>query len=60
DAHLYTNHLQQASIQVEREPLPPPQVELNPAVQSLFEFQFEDIKLTGYRAHPHIKANIAV
>lgn len=60
DAHLYTNHLQQARIQVEREPLPPPQVELNPAVQSLFEFQFEDIKLTGYKAHTHIRADIAV
>jgi thymidylate synthase len=60
DAHLYINHLEQARVQLAREPYPPPQLALNPAVQSLFEFQFEDITLLDYRSHPHIKAEIAV
>lgn len=60
DAHLYLNHLRQAELQLGREPLPPPRLELNPAVRSLFDFRFEDLQLIGYRHHPAIPAPIAV
>jgi thymidylate synthase len=60
DAHLYLNHLEQARLQVSREPLPLPTMRLNPQVRSLFDFRFEDFELTGYQAHPHIKAPVAV
>jgi thymidylate synthase len=60
DAHLYSNHLEQAQIQLAREPKPLPRVTLNPAVTDLFEFRFEDILLEGYDPHPRIKAAVAV
>jgi len=60
DAHLYSNHLEQARLQLAREPLPPPTVVLNPAVDDLFAFRFEDFELRGYQAHPHIPAPVAV
>ncbi len=60
DAHLYLNHLEQARLQLSREPHPLPQMKLNPAVTSLFDFRFEDFELTGYEHHPHIKAPVAV
>jgi thymidylate synthase len=60
DAHLYTNHLEQARLQLTREPRPLPTFQLNPAVRSLFEFTFDDITLTGYNPHPHIPAKVAV
>jgi len=60
DAHLYNNHLEQARLQLTRQPYPPPQMKLNPGVTSLFDFQYEDFELTGYQAHPHIKAEISV
>ena len=60
DAHLYLNHLEQADLQLSREPYPLPRMHLNPAVHSLFDFRFEDIELRDYRSHPHIKAPIAV
>ena len=60
DAHLYRNHLDQARLQLSREPLPPPQLKLNPKVRSLFDFRFEDVELMDYQAHPHIKAAVAV
>lgn len=60
DAHLYLNHLDQARLQLSRDPLPPPRMELNPAVRSLEEFRFEDFTLVGYQAHAHIPAPVAV
>ncbi len=60
DAHLYLNHLEQADLQLSRKPYPLPRMRLNPDVASVFEFCFEDFLLEGYRAHPHIKAPVAV
>jgi thymidylate synthase len=60
DAHLYLNHIEQAKLQLSREPLKPPQMKINPAVKSIFEFDYADFELVGYEAHPHIKAEVAV
>jgi thymidylate synthase len=60
DAHLYANHLDQARTQIAREPYPLPRMHLNPEVQSIFDFQYEDFTLEGYQSHPHIKAPVAV
>ncbi|GAB3472538.1 thymidylate synthase [Azotobacter salinestris] len=60
DCHLYANHLEQADLQLSREPLPLPAMQLNPDVKDLFAFRFEDFELVGYQSHPHIKAPVAV
>ena len=60
DLHLYSNHLEQAKLQLTREPRPLPQMKLNPAVKNIHDFLYEDFKLTGYDPHPAIKAPIAV
>ncbi len=60
DAHLYLNHLEQARLQLEREPRPLPSMKLNPAVKSIFDFRFGDFTLENYDPHPSIKAPIAV
>jgi thymidylate synthase len=60
DAHLYANHLEQARLQLAREPRRLPQMKLNPAVKSIFDFDFADFELAGYEPHPHIKAEVAV
>ena len=60
DAHLYLNHLEQARLQLTREPRPMPSMRLNPEVKSIFDFRFEDFELSGYESHPHIKAEVAV
>jgi thymidylate synthase len=60
DAHLYLNHLEQVNLQLERSPLPLPEMKLNPEVKSLFEFSFNDFELVDYQNHPHIRAPIAV
>lgn len=60
DAHLYTNHLEQARLQLSREPLPLPSMRMNAGVDDLFAFTFEDFELLDYQAHPHIPAPISV
>ena len=60
DAHLYSNHFEQAREQLLREPRPLPHLSLNPAVRSLDAFRFEDITIEGYSPHPAIKAPVAV
>lgn len=60
DAHLYSNHLEQAEEQLLRKPYDLPTIELNPDVKDIFAFRYEDFTLSGYEHHPHIKAPIAV
>jgi thymidylate synthase len=60
DTHLYLNHLDQARIQLTRNPFPLPTMTLNPLVESIFEFNFDDFNLENYLSHPHIKAEISV
>jgi len=60
DLHLYSNHLEQARLQLSREPRPLPTMKINPAVQCIHDFKFEDFELVGYDPHPHIKAPVAV
>lgn len=60
DAHLYSNHLEQAELQLSRALRPLPEMKMNPEVKDLFDFKFEDFSLENYDPHPHIKAAIAV
>lgn len=60
DAHLYSNHLDQAKEQLGRTPYQLPCLSLNPEVKNIFEFSFDDFKIENYQSHPHIKAEIAV
>ena len=60
DLHLYSNHLEQAKLQLGREPRPLPEMKLNPEIKNIHEFRFEDFELVGYEPHPGIKAPIAV
>jgi thymidylate synthase len=60
DTHLYVNHLDQARLQLTREPYPLPTMKLNPRVTSIFDFKFEDFELNNYQSHPHIKGEISV
>ena len=60
DAHLYSNHLEQARLQLSRTPYALPELEINPDVRDIFNFSYEDFSLVGYQSHPGIKAEIAV
>jgi thymidylate synthase len=60
DVHLYTNHVEQARLQLSREPRTLPLIKINPEVKDIFNFQFEDFELLNYEPHPHIKAPVAV
>ena len=60
DCHLYNNHIEQAKLQLSREPLPLPQLKLNSGINNLFDFKFEDIELINYQHHAAIKADVAV
>ena len=60
DAHLYSNHLEQTRLQLQREPRSLPGMKINPEVKDLFAFRFEDFELVDYNPHPHIKAPVAV
>jgi len=60
DVHLYVNHLQQADLQLLRAPKPLPRMQLTAGTGSIFDFVYDDFRLTGYEPHPHIKAEVAV
>ena len=60
DAHLYPNHFDQADLQLARQPLALPEMKINPDIDDLFGFTFDDFELVGYESHPHIAAPIAV
>lgn len=60
DTHLYLDHLDQAKLQLEREPRKLPKMKINPNVKNIFDFTYEDFELEGYDPHPHIKATVSV
>ena len=60
DAHLYLNHLQQADLQLSREPYALPTMKINPAVKSIFDFNYDDFELLNYQSHAPIKAPISI
>ena len=60
DAHIYNNHLDQVNLQLSRNPLPLPQMKINPAVKSIFDFRYDDFELVNYQSHPHIKGEVSV
>ncbi|WP_114649849.1 thymidylate synthase [Pseudothauera hydrothermalis] len=60
DCHLYLNHIEQARLQLTRQPRALPTMRLNPAIKDIFAFRYEDFTLEGYDPHPHIKAEVAV
>ncbi|WP_343303214.1 thymidylate synthase [Chitinophaga niabensis] len=60
DVHLYNNHMEQAALQLTRQPYPLPTMKINPAVKDIYSFNYEDFELENYTFHPHIKAPVAV
>lgn len=60
DVHLYNNHIEQARLQLSRDPRPLPVMKINPSVKDIFQFRYEDFELIEYDPHPHIKAEVAV
>jgi thymidylate synthase len=60
DAHIYSNHVEQAKLQLTRDPRPLSTMRINPEVKDIFGFQYEDFQLENYDPHPHIKADVAV
>lgn len=60
DAHIYSNHFEQVKLQLSREPKPLPRLKLNKDVTSIYDFKYKDVKILGYKAHPHIAGKVAV
>jgi len=60
DAHLYSNHIEQAKLQLSRDLRPLPTMRINPDIDNLFDFKYEDFELVNYDPHPHIKAAVAI
>lgn len=60
DAHIYNNHIEQCNLQLSREPLKLPELRFKRKIDSIFDFEYEDIEIVGYEAHPHIKGTVAV
>ena len=60
DVHLYNDHIEQAKLQLTREPRPLPKMKINPKVKNIFDFKFEDFELIDYDPHPHIKAAVSL
>jgi len=60
DAHIYLNHIEQVKLQLTRTPYSLPSLKINPNVNSIFDYQFEDFNIVNYEAHPHIKGDISV
>ncbi len=60
DAHIYSNHIEQVKLQLNRQPFPLPTMKINPDVKSIFDFKYEDFELQHYQSHPHIKGVVAV
>ncbi len=60
DAHLYSNHMEQTELQLSRKPFPLPSMKINPDIDNIFDFSFDDFELTNYESHPHIKGIVAV
>lgn len=60
DAHIYTNHMEQVKLQLSRKPLSLPTMDMNPNINSIFDFKFEDFTLKNYESHPHIKGEVSI
>jgi len=60
DVHLYNNHIEQAELQLTREPRPLPTLKINPEVKNIFDFTYEDFEILNYDPHPHIKAAVSI
>jgi len=60
DCHLYLNHLEQAQLQLSREPLPLPRLNITRRPESIFDYRYDDFEIVGYQSHPHIKAPVAI
>ncbi|MCB0509004.1 MAG: thymidylate synthase [Bacteroidetes bacterium] len=60
DAHIYSNHIEQVQLQLSRTPFPLPKMNINPSINSIFDFTIDDFSLENYQAHPHIKGEVAV
>jgi len=60
DAHIYSNHYEQLELQLSREARPLPTMKINPEINSIFDFTFDDFELLNYNPHPHIKGAVAI